>query len=183
MLRKLLRFVIYNKIFSLSVSSKARIGKKSRVHYSCNVDKYCKIGSYTFIAKNTLITSSSIGNYCSIGPNVKIGLGEHSLENFSTSTVFSDNPFKELTSSPCEIKNDVWIGTGAVILRGVKVGNGVVIGANAVVTKDIPDYAVAVGVPAKILKFRLNKDLQDYLNKTEWWNKNPAEIKKIMLEK
>ena len=183
MLRKLLRFVIYNKIFSLSVSSKARIGKKSRVHYSCNVDKYCKIGSYTFIAKNTLITSSSIGNYCSIGPNVKIGLGEHSLENFSTSTFFSDNPFKELTSSPCEIKNDVWIGTGAVILRGVKVGNGVVIGANAVVTKDIPDYAVAVGVPAKILKFRLNKDLQDYLNKTEWWFKNPAEIKKIMLKK
>ena len=49
-------------------------------------------------------------------------------------------------------QNDVWIGTGAVILRGVKIGNGAVIGANAVVTTDLPANCIAVGVPAKVIK-------------------------------
>ena len=68
------------------------------------------------------------------------------------------------------IGSDVWIGAGASIMTGVNVGDGAVIGANSVVTKDIPPYAVAVGVPAKIIKFRFDEDIINRLLKIKWWN-------------
>lgn len=68
------------------------------------------------------------------------------------------------------IGNDVWIGANTVILPGVKIGNGAVIGAGAVVTKDVPDYAVVVGVPAKVLKYRFSHQQIEILNKVRWWD-------------
>lgn len=85
-----------------------------------------------------------------MGPDVMIFVVNH-----KTSDIFvpmlqqGDTPVK-----PVDIGNDVWIGARVIIMPGVKIGNGVVIGAGAVVTKDIPDFAVVGGVPAKILKFR-----------------------------
>lgn len=61
-----------------------------------------------------------------------------------------------MSVEPVVIGDDVWIGTRVIILPGVKIGNGVIIAAGAVVTKDIPDYAVAGGVPAKVIKYRNN---------------------------
>lgn len=68
-----------------------------------------------------------------------------------------------------KIENDVWIGGNAIILQGVSIGNGAVIGAGAVVNKDIPDYAIAVGVPAKIVKYRFNEEKIHRLIESEWW--------------
>ena len=69
------------------------------------------------------------------------------------------------------IGNDVWVGYGATILRGVNIGNGAIIGAGAVVTKDVPPYAVVAGVPAKIIRFRFDDNKIDSLQKSNWWDK------------
>ncbi|WP_010076466.1 CatB-related O-acetyltransferase [Clostridium cellulovorans] len=72
-------------------------------------------------------------------------------------------------SDECEIGNDVWIGAGANILRGVTIGNGAVIGASSVVTKDVPPYAIVVGNPAKIVRLRCKEEWIERLQKLKWW--------------
>lgn len=144
------------------------------------IDSETEIGEYTFIGVNTKITKAKIGRYCSIAPDVSIGLGEHDLSNISTSTRFCyDNSYNILTKEQVIIKNDVWIGTKATILRGVTIGNGAVIGANAVVSKDVPDFAIVVGVPAKIIKFRFDDKISDIIAKSSWWDLPLEEAKKI----
>lgn len=78
------------------------------------------------------------------------------------------------------IKNDVWIGERAIILSGVTIGNGAIIAAGAVVTKDVPDFAIVGGVPAKIIKYRFAPEEIDVLNKTHWWDWSDEKIRKSM---
>ena len=73
-------------------------------------------------------------------------------------------------SGPTEIGNDVWLGSGATILAGVRIGHGAVIGARAVVAKDIPPYAIAVGNPAQVLRLRFREDTIQRLLDLAWWN-------------
>ena len=75
------------------------------------------------------------------------------------------------------IGHDVWIGTRAIVLDGITVGNGAVIAANSVVTKDVPPYAIVAGVPAKIIKYRFNDDKINKLNDSKWWELDLNEIK------
>jgi len=143
------------------------------------IDSQTTIGNYTYVGINVGITRSSIGNYCSIANNVNIGQGEHDISEISTSAVFYHNPWERLTVGDVIIGHDVWIGVGVTVLRGVKIGNGAVIGANAVVTRDVPPYAVAVGVPAKVIKFRFSPEKIKEILETQWWNQNPNEASLI----
>ena len=109
------------------------------------------IGDYVTIGQHVIITAKSemhIGAYTLIGPYVQITDNNH--------TTRRDNLIKYQLSTikPVNIGSDVWIGSGAKILAGVSIGNGAVIGANSVVTHDIPDFAIAVGCPAKVIKYR-----------------------------
>jgi acetyltransferase-like isoleucine patch superfamily enzyme len=80
------------------------------------------------------------------------------------------------------IGNDVWIGARAVVLDGVIIGDGAIIGACAVVTKDVPPYAIVVGVPAKIVRYRFSeKKIRQFLE-LQWWEWPPEEIKARMAE-
>ncbi len=74
------------------------------------------------------------------------------------------------------VGNDVWIGQDVVIKGGVKIGDGAVIGARSVVTRDVPPYAVVAGVPAKVIKYRFEQEKIDFLEKLQWWNWTPEEI-------
>jgi serine acetyltransferase len=75
------------------------------------------------------------------------------------------------------VGNDVWIGSGAIILDGISIGDGAIIGAGSVVTKDVPDYAIVAGTPAKVLKFRFTEKEILFLKNYKWWDKDINWIK------
>lgn len=118
-----------------------------------------------------------IGKYCSIADNVCIfGGGEHG-HRLRVSTYpfkgkmlgFKPNP-DPISKGPTIIGNDVWIGSHAIVLSGVQVGDGAVIGAGAVVSKNVPPYSIVVGNPAIIVGYRFNQEIIDKLLVISWWN-------------
>lgn len=146
-----------------------------------------KVGKYTYGYKHLLesgATISSIGSFCSINGTVRVGVN-HPLHYVSTHPfIYADGPHgSERVSSHIPgfkkvlyddkmviIGNDVWIGAYAVIVEGVKIGNGAVIGAGAIVTKDVPDYAIVAGNPACVIRYRFTDEQIKILNKIKWWD-------------
>ncbi len=138
------------------------------------------VGRHCYINEYTRVTKATIGNFVSIGNNVAIGQGEHPISKLSTSTYFIKNPYDILTQNVCKVGNDVWLGSYSFIKRGVTIGDGAVIGTHAVVLKDVPDYAIAVGVPAKVIGYRFPKPVISELKKIKWWYWSDQKIKKNM---
>lgn len=167
-------------VYSSNVSLLTKLGKNTVVNMHSNIDSQTSIGNYTYIGKNTSITKTKIGNYCSIADGVYIGQGEHDLSKISTSVQFYQNAFNELTKKKCIIENDVWIGANVCIKRGVKISNGAVIGAGAVITKDVPPFAIVVGVPGKIIRFRFNEKKIKLIVNSNWWNYDKKNARKII---
>lgn len=160
------------RIRSLNVSPRALLQSNGiEALHGSSIDATSNIGSYTYVGCNTHITKSTIGRYCSIANNVSIGQGEHSLDRISTSSKFYADPWETLTAGDCEIASDVWIGVDAVILRGVRIGIGAVIAANAVVTRDVPAFAIMGGVPARLIRYRFSEEKQQKILISRWWEK------------
>jgi len=170
--------IILRSLITKLVHFNVTFGKETFISWHAVVDSLSKIGSYTYIARDVIISSASIGNYSSIGPGAKIGLGEHDYQSVSTSLKLSDGK-KSLVDGECSIGNDVWIGAGAIILRGVKIEDGAVIAANAVVTKDVEPFSIVGGVPAKLIKYRFDERKIDMIRNTRWWNFPPERARKI----
>jgi acetyltransferase-like isoleucine patch superfamily enzyme len=162
-------------------------GKHVKIGEGCYIDN-CIIGDYTYLSKNVSMMNTTVGKFCSIAQGVSICLGRHPSSTFvSTHPVFfsihkqngitfSDKSYFN-ESGKTSIGNDVWIGVNAVIMDDIVIGDGAIIGANAVVTKDIPSYAVAVGVPARIIKYRFEKDEIIFLKDFKWWDKDEEWLK------
>lgn len=136
------------------------------------------IGRYSYTGRNFTCWHSNIGSFCSISWDVSIGGANHDYTRVTTSAfLYSDifdlkkqNIGYDRFNTECVIGNDVWIGCGAVICRGVKVGDGAVIAANAVVTKDVEPYAIVAGVPATKIKNRFPYTTVKALMKIRWWD-------------
>jgi len=116
-----------------------------------------------------------IGDYCSIGKNVTLFINEnHSLDWVTTyppqSLGIKDIRMYPKGKGKIIIKNDVWLAEGSTILSGVTIGDGAIIGANTLVTKDVPDYAIFCGNPGKVVKYRFNEDVIKRLLKIAWWD-------------
>jgi acetyltransferase-like isoleucine patch superfamily enzyme len=157
----------------------ALLGTNSVIFKNCFLQNSI-IGSYTYVQTNSTLINVQVGKFCSIASNVHIGLFDHPLNRVSTSPVFYDNsqplPFfftstktYNSTNVITFIQDDVWIGHGSLVLAGVNIGVGAVVGAGAVVTKNVDPYSVVVGVPAKHIKFRFEPEVRERLLKSEWW--------------
>lgn len=165
------------------------------VHISprCQVKDNVKIDKFTFLNWDTVIYPNVvIGAYCSIGRGVQIGLARHPVEWLSTHTFqYNNSWFPDVDEMKFErslrnmhhpktfIGSDVWIGNNALITSGVKIGNGSIIGAGAMVIKDVPDYAIVGGVPAKIIRYRFEEKIIKSLLATKWWLYNPDKLKHL----
>jgi acetyltransferase-like isoleucine patch superfamily enzyme len=182
MIKLIYKFVSILSKFNKSIANKALIEKEVYISERTYIDSECKVGKYTYIGKNCNLTKVSIGNYCSIANNVSIGQGEHLLEMISTSSVFYENAYEKLTQKDCIIENDVWIGSDSIILRGVTISTGAVVGANSVVTKDVPAFAIVAGCPAKILRYRFDNDKITEILKSHWWEHDKEMAKEIIGE-
>ncbi len=128
-----------------------------------------------------------IGSFCSIAPGVRIFLGGDHRIDWVTTYPFSElwEQAKQFSGHPASkgdvvIGNDVWIGNEALILSGVTIGDGAVIGARAVVTKDVPPYAIVAGNPAKLIRMRFDEATVAALLEVGWWDWNDAEIERSL---
>lgn len=141
--------------------------------YKIGKGSYGKPKIHNFDDGTTLV----IGNYCSIASNVTILLGgEHHSDWLTTYPFFTlaeeakNLSIDKKSKGDVIIGNDVWIGLNSTILSGVKIGDGAIIGAGSVVTKDVPNYAICAGNPARLIKYRFDSDSIEKLNKIAWWN-------------
>lgn len=105
-----------------------------------------------------------IGNYVSIAPGVQFLLGvNHQINTFTTYPLYSRfikrSPVDAINKGPLIVNDEVWIGTDAILFSGITIGKGAIISAGAIVTKDVPPYAIVAGVPAKLVKYRFTDEI------------------------
>ena len=164
------------------------VNEKSTISFS-------HVGRASYIAGQTNMQYMYVGNFCSIGPRLRLAIGHHptsdwvsthpaffSVLNQSNVKYTNQQKYKELYYANdgyyVFIGNDVWIGADVTIMDGVTIGDGAIIGAGAVVTNDIPPYAIAVGVPAKVVKYRFAEEDIKWLLQLKWWDKSEGWIEK-----
>lgn len=159
----------YSRVEHSKLGDRVRLERNNQIVYS-SIDRY----SYT--GANTVIKNVKIGKFVSIAWNVSIGGNTHDMNHITTHSFLvypkwdmGGNGNWKSASEKCEIGNDVWIGSGANILRGVTIGDGAIIGASSVVTKDVPPYSVVVGNPARIIRMRCKQEWIDRLEALKWW--------------
>lgn len=159
---------------------------------SLSWDREVTIGAFSYVVHGSYLDGCDIGRFCSIGNNVRVMGENHPLDRFTTSTwTYGANVFNVVkerigvdinqdrgikASNRTKIENDVWIGDGVLLKRGIKIGNGAVIAANSVVTKDIPPYAIVGGNPSKIIRYRFDDSTIARLLSTKWWTKDICKI-------
>lgn len=165
-----------------------RFGRNARVERMCALHG-AALGDYSYVGDGTRILFAEIGRFCSVSGSVLIGLGRHPADMVSTSPAFYTNRNAVRTHwlerepgfeehGRITIGSDVWIGARAIVRDGVTVGHGAVIGAGAVVTKDVPPYAVVAGVPAREIRKRFDDDTVARLLALKWWDWPDDKIKR-----
>jgi len=145
------------------ISFRFNIHYTSYVNFCSDISKDIKVGKFSYIGYGaTICPKVEIGNYCLMATNVSILGGDHNFNLLGTPIIFSGRPILKKTI----IKDDAWIGHRVIIMAGLTIGEGAIIGAGSVVTKDIPAGAIAVGNPAKVIKYRFNEDnLKEHIKK------------------
>jgi phosphonate metabolism protein (transferase hexapeptide repeat family) len=140
------------------------------------------LGDYSYVVNDSDIAHATIGRFCSIAAMTRINPGNHPMQRatqahftYRASTYFpgeaDDEAFFDWRRAHgVTLGHDVWIGHGAIVLAGRSVGTGAVVAAGAVVTKDVPDYTIVAGNPARVVRRRFPKDIAARLQRLAWWD-------------
>lgn len=182
--KKLVRLRTGALIEAVHLAGPAQFGRFSLV-------RRCSIGAFTAAEDFFNCHDAELGAYCSIGSNVLINAGQHPLGWLSThlfqfhsrTWAFVDamKDFGRVEAGfavrgRVTVGNDVWIGNNVVVMPHVKIGDGAAIGAGAIVTKDVPPYAIVAGAPARILRYRFDKKTIARLLRSAWWKRDVADL-------
>jgi virginiamycin A acetyltransferase len=176
------------RISDSSLWGSVAVGRRAILD-NCQVTGNAKVsvGAYSILSGPIRIVadleSVSIGKFCSLAPDVVIWESMHNMRRASTffmlREVFGERCSSDIIShGAIRIGNDVWIGAKAIVLSGVEIGDGAVIGAGAVVTKDVPPYCIAVGLPATVVGQRFPEALSRRLLEISWWDWDEDTIKR-----
>jgi len=151
----------------------SNLRKLFKQYHNIGIDEYSYGGCFNI---PNIAPGTKIGKFCSFGSGVMIISTNHDPNKITTHP-FLFKPYLGIVkedfrkANNIDIGNDVWIGHNAIILPSVsKIGHGAIIGAGAVVTKDVPPYAIVVGVPARVIKYRFDQKTINNLLETKWWN-------------
>ncbi|QQR38854.1 DapH/DapD/GlmU-related protein [Devosia rhizoryzae] len=157
------------------------LGRYTEIGEGSTVSK-SSIGDYSYCVENTQIAYAQIGKFANIASHVRIYASMHPMERASlhhftyrSAWYFEDAEddhdfFDWRAGNGITIGHDTWIGHGAVVMPGVRIGNGAIIGSNAVVTRNVADFAIAVGVPARTIKQRFSDNVASRLDRLAWWD-------------
>jgi len=175
-------------------------GELVRIPGSVRVERYANVPHRRFISSGAFSYCKSqgvghefqLGRYCSVGPSVMLGYQEHPLDRISTHPFtthahmvrFAREEFNKkimihkhaFTSPAPTIGSDVWIGAQSIIKRGVSIGHGSIIATRAFVSKDVPPYAIAGGLPAKVIRYRFSDKIIEKLLALQWWRFNYSDF-------
>lgn len=180
------RYSSTSKIIKSKIIGNVTLGNHSTI-VSSVITGRVNIGDYTYLSGpniniHCMLNEVNIGNFCSIARGVQIQEYNHPIDNLSTS--FINKKFKNsikiedevVSKGSINIGHDVWIGANVIILSGVSIGIGCIIAAGSVVTKNVPDFAIVAGNPARLVKFRFEEKKQIDILSSKWWEKSPSEI-------
>jgi phosphonate metabolism protein (transferase hexapeptide repeat family) len=185
-----------------------RLGARPLIHTSAvvrqsNFGKFCKVGArttviessfgdYSYAVNDAEIVYATIGKFTSIGPLVGINPGNHPMHRASQShfTYQSWQYFEDALDEPSvrddrrrarvTIGHDAWIGRAAIVLPGRTIGTGAVVGAGAVVTRDVAPYAVVAGNPARVIRPRFDAEIAERLLRLQWWDWPHRELRRAL---
>lgn len=144
-----------------------------------------EIGKYTYGCFNDSFPAGTlVGKYCSISKGVKVLNADHPISSACLTPYFYNKSLgfevEDVSRSRLTIGNDVWIGYNSIILsKCTSIGNGAIIGAGSIVTKDVPPYAIVAGNPAKVLRYRFDNDTCEHIDRTIWWDDAPENLFKF----
>lgn len=196
LLRRLYFEFSFRKL-KLSVGNNVRLtrvkfGWRNTLYSNVVLDNVC-LGDFSYVANSSYLFNASVGRFCSIGPEVRVGLSKHPARDFVSShpiffsvlrqaqiSFVDKNHFEEY--SPIAIGNDVWIGARAIVLDGVTIGDGAIVAAGAVVTKDVPPYAIVGGVPARIIRYRFDERQIEFLMAFKWWDRDEEWLRRNVIK-
>lgn len=143
---------------------------------------YSELGDYSYVERHAQAIYAKIGKFCAIAANACVNALEHPIERVSQHKITYrpneyflgaklDKSFRERRKTKIvETGNDVWIGQGAIIMPGTRIGHGAVIAAGAVVTKDVAPYAIVAGLPARFLRWRFEPKISERMIGLAWWD-------------
>ena len=185
-----------------SYKGKIKFGKGAVININSHFEGYNYIGINTaftdsylglasYIANHSIIRKTKIGKFCAIGDNVRTFLGLHPTKDFVSihpvffsiknpvnfsfvkQQLFEEHKYIDANKKyVVEIANDVWIGTNVLIMDGIRIGDGAILAAGSVITKDVEPYTIVGGVPAKFIRKRFKDSEIDFLLNFKWWERN-----------
>jgi len=144
--------------------------------------EYSELGDYSYLGPGCMVGDAQIGRFCAIAAQVRIGAPNHPLDRpsqhrftycpeYYTAGAERDHAFfGQRRADRVVIGNDVWIGHAVIVMPGVTVGDGAVLAAGAVVTRDVAPYMIVGGVPARQIRERFNRKIAAQLSEIAWWN-------------
>lgn len=153
------------------------------------IGAYASFGGEVFIGRGTTIGDhnfihgpATIGRYCQFGPYAALYGQDHPTSHataYVNQYLLGGQLRKYIDRARIGIDNDVWLGHGAVVLKGVTIGDGAIIGAGSVVTRDVPPYTIVAGNPAHIIRRRFRDDVNELLLVLKWWDWPVAEMEDL----